>query len=121
MAVILVVDDEPTISSMVAELVEEHGHTALRARHGVEALELAREHLPALIISDVMMPVMNGYALLVSVRMSPELQNTPVYLMSAAMTNYLGRYIEIQPDGFIPKPLDFSALDAVLELLHRQD
>jgi CheY-like chemotaxis protein len=117
MAIILIVDDEPTISAMVAELVEDHGHKALRARHGAEALELAREHMPALIISDVMMPVMNGYALLASVRMTPELQNTPVYLMSAAMTNYLGRYIEIQPDGFIPKPLDFSTLEAVLDRL----
>jgi CheY-like chemotaxis protein len=117
MAVILVVDDEPAIASLVAEFAEDYGHTSLRAHHGAEALALAKAHRPALIISDIMMPVMNGYALLQAVRMTPELEDTLVYLMSAITSNPIGRHMDIQPNGFFPKPLDFTALDALLERL----
>lgn len=120
MAVVLVVDDEHAIAAMVAEFLEDHGHRAIRARQGAEALALAKAHQPALIISDVMMPVMHGYALLQAVRMEPELADTLVYLMSAATADYLGRNLAIRPDGFLPKPLDFVALEAVLRSLSQR-
>ena len=120
MAVVLVVDDERAIAEMVAELVDDHGHDVFQASHGAEALALARAHRPSLIISDVMMPVMHGYALLQAIRMEPDLANTQVYLMSAATVDYLGRNLAIRPDGFLPKPLDFGLLDAVLQALSRE-
>jgi CheY-like chemotaxis protein len=111
MAVVLVVDDEPPIVELIADLVEDQGHSAITAFNGVEALELARSHRPALIISDVMMPVMDGFALLQALRADPALAHTAVYLMSAA--SFLPP-AGVAPDGFFRKPFDLGALDGLL-------
>src|SRR5689334_21207663 len=111
MAVVLVVDDELSIVEMIADLIADHGHTALTAFNGASALVLARAERPALIISDVMMPLMDGYALLQALRADPVLAHTAVYLMSAASFRPPA---DAAPDGYFPKPFDLNALDGLL-------
>jgi CheY-like chemotaxis protein len=113
MAVVLLVDDEPTIIAILAELVEEYGHTALTAYNGVAALDVAGANPPTLIISDVMMPVMDGYELLKAIRDEPALAHTAVYLMSAAAFRPLPSG-DAPPDGYMAKPLDFTAIEGLL-------
>jgi CheY-like chemotaxis protein len=113
MAVVLVVDDELAIVELIASLVADHGHTPLRAFNGNQALALASKRRPALIISDVMMPFMDGYALLRALRSDPDLAHAAVYLMSAASFGPLPP-TEVSPDGFLHKPFDLATIAGLL-------
>jgi CheY-like chemotaxis protein len=113
MAVVLVVDDEAPIVALIVDLVEEHGHTAVTALNGEAALECAHAHFPALIISDVMMPVMDGYALLQALRAEPAFAHTAVYLMSAVAFRILPKG-ESLPHGYVSKPFDLAAIEGLL-------
>jgi CheY-like chemotaxis protein len=110
MAAVLVVDDEPLIVEIITDLVADYGHTALTASNGTSALVLARVER-ALVISDVMMPLMDGYALLQALRADPVLAHTAVYLMSAASFRPPAG---TAPDGYFSKPFDLNALDGLL-------
>ncbi len=60
MGTILVVDDEPTIRDLLVELLHEEGHTMLGAVDGVAAREILEQTVPDLVITDAMMPRLNG-------------------------------------------------------------
>jgi len=117
MATVLVVDDDPNICQLVSDVIADLGHTPLVAPHGRAGLALARAHHPDLILSDVMMPVVDGYALVQAIRADPALASTPVYLMSAAMDS--DRKAKALPavTGFISKPFELSALEQLLHSL----
>lgn len=84
MATVLVVDDFADIRVFLTGLLERAGHQPVEAQDGAEALELARKVKPALVISDVMMPTMDGFEFTRRLRANPELANIPVILVSAA-------------------------------------
>jgi CheY-like chemotaxis protein len=112
MAKVLVVDDEEYIVDLLSLLLEDDGHTPLAAYNGREALEvIVREH-PALVIADVMMPLMDGEELVRTIKGDPSLADTPVILMSA-----LGSLRGDTPaDDFVAKPFD---LDLVRRVIHK--
>ena len=60
---ILVVDDDPSILALVAEILRDEGYEVATARNGAEALERVAETVPAVLVTDLMMPVMDGSAL----------------------------------------------------------
>lgn len=115
MALVLIVDDDAMIVEMLADVAVEAGHTVITAANGADALALARAQLPALIISDVMMPVMNGYALLQAVRETPELQQTLLFLMSAAFSAQRSPPLDAPPDGYVAKPFNLGVIEQLLE------
>lgn len=117
MATVLVVDDDSNIRQLLCDLIADLGHTPLVAAQGRAGLALARAHHPDLILSDVMMPVMDGYALVQAIRAEPALTSTPVYLMSAATDSE--RKVKAMPaiTGFISKPFELSALEQLLHSL----
>jgi CheY-like chemotaxis protein len=117
MALVLIVDDDPLIVDMLTEVVGDYGHTSVTASNGDEALNLALARLPAVIISDVMMPVMDGYALVRAVRETPMLEHTRIFLMSAAFTSRCPPPGEASPDGFVAKPFNLSVIEGLLERL----
>lgn len=119
MALVLIVDDDETIVEMLADVVIETGHTVITAANGAAALALARAQPPALIISDVMMPVMDGYALLQAVREVPSLRDTLIVLMSAAFSPQRSPPSELPPDGYVAKPFDLGVIEGLLERLPR--
>jgi CheY-like chemotaxis protein len=116
MPTVLVVDDESPIVDLLVDIIEERGLTALRASNGVEGLRVARAIRPDLIISDVMMPALNGYALLDALRSEPELAHTTVILMSAAFPR---SQLAIQQlaDGYLRKPFDIASVETILDHL----
>lgn len=83
MAVILVVDDEPEMLLGLVSLLEMKNHTVLSAKNGLIGLSLAQKHQPALIISDLRMPKMNGIALLEALQTDEVLRLIPFILLSA--------------------------------------
>jgi len=84
MARILIVDDEPVSRELLATLIRFKGHEALIASDGAEALALARANRPQLVISDILMPTMDGYELLRQLRSDPDLGSTEVIFHTAS-------------------------------------
>jgi CheY-like chemotaxis protein len=117
MALVLIVDDDATIVDMLADLVIEAGHTVITASNGAAGLTLAQARPPALIISDVMMPVMDGYALLQAARGTPALRDTLIVLMSAAFSPQRSPPTDLSPDGYVPKPFDLGVIEGLLARL----
>ena len=115
MARVLVVDDEDVLLEMVAIVIEDLGHEPLLASDGHEALSLlnAEKRLPALMISDVMMPHMNGIDLVQAIRREARFQHMPIILMSAA--NQPAAYA--LADKFIHKPFELDDLEQLIENL----
>lgn len=81
---LLVVDDEVDITETYAMYFELQGFEVIKADHPRQALELMSTRLPDLIISDCMMPYMDGVAFSKQVKADPRTMNTPIILMSGA-------------------------------------
>jgi twitching motility two-component system response regulator PilH len=82
-ALILVVDDAQTDRELMARIVTDAGHLPLLAADGREAIALAKQHKPALIFLDVVMPIMDGFATCRHLRRDPETASIPVVLVTA--------------------------------------
>lgn len=108
MAVILVVDDEQPVVDLLTDILEDQGHTVRSAYHGRAALSLARETPPDLVISDVMMPFMDGPELCRRIRAEVETRHVPVILMSAAQSPDLH---ECGANDFVGKPFAIERID----------
>jgi CheY-like chemotaxis protein len=106
-ACVLVVDDSPTICAVLGKMLGQEGYAVLKAGDGVGAIELARSAQPALIFLDVVMPGMNGFAVLRKLRHDPATCGIPIVMISgnqqATEQFYLQRY---GADDFMKKPFD---------------
>ena len=119
MAVVLIVEDEVGIVRLLDDVLTDEGHRVLIAANGQQALELAAGERPDLIVTDFMMPVMDGAALLKSLAVDPALATIPVIVMSsmpeAAVAERCTGYAL-----FLRKPFRiFDVIDIVAELLGR--
>jgi CheY-like chemotaxis protein len=84
MSVVLVVDDEVGIANLLADVLSDEGHRVIVAANGHEGLKRAEEERPDLVITDFMMPVMDGAQLIKALADHPDLKGVPIYLMSSA-------------------------------------
>lgn len=113
---ILIVDDEVDIIETFSLLFELHGYAVLTASNGQEALRRLEDHTPDLIISDCMMPVMDGITFRKKVEQNPALNDTRFILMSAAPERH--DLASVTVDRFLKKPFQFDELfDAVKAML----
>jgi CheY-like chemotaxis protein len=109
---ILIVDDDPWILRMVSTLLEKKGYHVLTASDGEEGLIRADQSKPDLIISDVMMPRMDGWTMVKTLRSRPEGAIIPVIFLTA-----LGgeedriKGFRLGADDYLPKPFRFEELD----------
>jgi len=83
MAVVLVVDDEFGITNLLEDVLSDEGHRVIIASNGKEALERAAEERPDLVLTDYMMPVMDGATLLQAMAANPDLKDVQVAMMSS--------------------------------------
>ena len=111
---ILVVDDEIAIAQSLRLILEEDGIEVLVAYDGREALEMVREKRPHLVLSDVMMPVLNGPELCRRLRSDPATSHIAIVLMSATHGRDVGEY---GADGFIAKPFDLQEVYETVDRL----
>jgi len=108
---ILIAEDSPTQAIRLQALLEEHGYTVMVTTNGKEALALAREHKPTLLISDILMPELDGYGLCHAIKSDAELSDTPVILTTTLSDPQdVIRGLECGADNFIRKPYEESYL-----------
>lgn len=105
---ILLVDDDETILSSVEFLLTDEGYAVMLATNGKKALEQIKERAPSLILLDMKMPVMDGWAFAAAYRESPG-PHAPIIVMTAAHNSRM-RAAEISADDFIAKPFDVNHL-----------
>lgn len=104
---VLVAEDSATQAEQLRNLLGERGYTVTIASNGKQALEAARKSRPTLIISDIMMPEMNGYAFCKAVKNDPGLRDVPVILVtSLSSIQDIAMGLECGADNFIRKPYD---------------
>ena len=104
---ILIAEDSPTQAQSLKRILEQQGYQVGVAANGRLALEMARQSAPALIISDVVMPEMDGYELSRQVKADPDLGNIPVILVTTLSDPQdVIRGLECRADNFILKPYD---------------
>jgi CheY-like chemotaxis protein len=116
MALVLVVDDEFGIVKLLEEVLEDEGHQVLVATNGRQALERAAKATPALVITDFMMPVMDGAELIKAMAADEQLAKVPVILISSVPEAMIAERISGYT-AFVRKPFNiFDLIDLVAEL-----
>jgi CheY-like chemotaxis protein len=107
---ILVVEDDPEVRAAVADILTAEGFRVVEAIHGLEALRLLRAGLrPSVILLDLAMPVMDGFAFLKERGRDPQLAALPVVVTSAASSRR-----DLRGHDFIPKPAPLETFLAVI-------
>jgi PAS domain S-box-containing protein len=113
---ILLVDDKWENRMVVVKLLEEIGFTIIEASNGQEALDTIAKIKPNLIITDLVMPVMDGFEMIRQLRRSPDLCNIVIIVTSASVfSKDENQSIEIGGNDFLPKPINFDMLLTTIE------
>jgi PAS domain S-box-containing protein len=118
----LIVDDVMENLYMLQSLLTGNGYEVVTAKNGKEALDLARRSTPDLIISDILMPVMDGFTLCHQWRQDPKLREIPFMFYTATYTEPKDEQfaLSLGTDAFIVKPIETDAfLNLVQEALTR--
>jgi hypothetical protein len=115
---VVVAEDSPTQAERLRQALSDEGYGVTLAGNGVEALEAARALKPAVIITDVVMPDMDGYQLCRAVKADASLRDIPVMIVtSLSHIDDIVMALESGADNFIRKPFDAKALLARLDFL----
>jgi CheY-like chemotaxis protein len=109
---VLIVEDDRDVALTINDVVEDSGYRALCAANGREALLLLEDEVPALMLIDLFMPVMNGVELLKVIKKSPKLAVIPRVIMTAANDQMIGVREDVT---VLYKPVDFDALTRLLQ------
>ncbi len=119
MATILVVDDEFGIGELLEALLQDDGHRVLTAMNGRHALERMAEAMPDLVISDLMMPVMDGALLLRAIRDHADYKDVPFMLMCALPEASIADRVQGY-DAFLRKPFKLMEMAGLVNDLLRR-
>jgi DNA-binding response OmpR family regulator len=119
MARVLVVDDEPDVLLLCRLNLEQRGHEVLEAPNGDEALDLARDGTPDLVVLDLMLPGIDGYQVLQSLRADERTSKIPVLVLTAkSLQADRERSRQLGAAAFLTKPfLPDELCDMVDEVL----
>ena len=108
---LLVIEDDLNIRESLAEMLDLHGFEVLLAENGRTGLRLAMENLPGLIITDIMMPEMNGFEMLSSLRKQQQTELVPVIVLTAKVElESKLKGLELGADDYLTKPFAFREL-----------
>ena len=120
MAKILVIDDDEVLRAYAAECLRADGHQVFTAEDGEQGVALAAAEKPDLVVTDIMMPGMFGFAVVQTLRANPSLAKTRIIVSSL---NFYADSEAVQSSGadrFLPKPYTPDALvQMVAELLEK--
>lgn len=118
---ILVVDDEADIVELVSYNLKKEGFTVITASNGREAVQLAADHKPEVVILDVMMPGMNGFEVCAALRSAPGTASASVVFLTARSTEIDQlRGLELGADDYIQKPVSPRILTARVRTILRR-
>lgn len=112
---VLVAEDDPDIRLMMKTLLEMKGYRTAEAADGQEAVRVAEEVRPDLILVDLQLPRLSGFDVTRFVRQHAELRRVPVVVVSAHdPSRHLRLALAAGCDAYLQKPIDFDQLDALL-------
>ena len=113
---ILVVDDSPMIRRIVGQILSQCGHQVLLAENGQQGYDMAKEHVPDLVVMDIEMPVMDGIEATNRIKFDPKTNHIPVIIFTS-----LGSEEDIKHaqdaggQGFLNKPICKEELEAAID------
>ena len=110
---ILVIDDDPTIHDLLRRFLGKKGFEVETANSGAEGVRLAKELQPEAITLDVMMPGMDGWSVLTSLKANPQTADIPVIMMSMVDDQNLG--YALGATEYLLKPVDGKKLETILD------
>jgi two-component system cell cycle response regulator DivK len=114
---VLIVEDNELNMKLFHDLLVAHGYTTIQTRNGLEALELARRHRPALILMDIQLPEVSGLEVTKWIKEDDDLRSIPVVAITAfAMKGDEERIRSGGCEAYISKPISVSGF---LETVHR--
>jgi len=115
---VLVVDDSATIRAVLGKMLSQDGHVVFKAPDGETAIEMARREKPDLIFLDIVMPGMNGFAVLRALRREPETHGIPIVMISGNLQATEQFYVQrFGADDFMKKPFGRSEVFARIQHL----
>ncbi|MCX5785814.1 MAG: response regulator [Elusimicrobia bacterium] len=110
---ILVVDDDPNVGLLISAVLKKYDYTVVALYSGAEVLDFLQNKKPDLILLDLRMPGLDGYALCKRVRENPDTRNIPIIILSGVSeVDAKVSTIELGADDFITKPFDVRELRA---------
>jgi signal transduction histidine kinase/DNA-binding response OmpR family regulator len=116
----VIVEDSPTQAEQLKYILETHGYQVVAASNGKEALALVRAEKPNIVISDIVMPEMDGYELCKQIKCDEKLRDVPVMLLTALSDSAdVIKGLACGADNFVTKPFDERALISRIEYLRR--
>lgn len=120
---LLLVDDEPGLREAVQAYLEDSGFEVEVASNATEGWNMMQQQTPALVITDIMMPQVDGYQFLKQLREDPRFKTLPVVFLTArGMTSDRIQGYQAGCDAYLPKPFDPEELVAIIEnLLNRRE
>ena len=123
MPLIVVIDDDAGTRLLVGQVLKKEGYQVMSAEDGAKGLELIREHKPALVVSDVQMPLVDGFEVLDQVRNDAALAATAVILLTSLQDrSYMRLGMTTGADDYLTKPFAPQELrEAVSAQLNKRD
>ena len=111
---VLVADDHDDIRDMMVVFIEELGFEAIAASDGQQAVELAYQHTPDLVLMDLAMPVMDGIEAAAAIRSNPQMRDTKI-IATTAYGKHVPDHVEgSEFDRIVDKPVDLALLQPLL-------
>ncbi|HUA86612.1 MAG TPA: response regulator [Bryobacteraceae bacterium] len=118
MKTVLIADDKATGRELVRTVLEKDGFIVIEASDGVEAVRTAKENSPDLIILDLHMPGLDGFAVIQELRRDQRFVSTPIMALTAsAMQGDRERALAVGFTGYVTKPIRLGALRGEVERL----
>jgi signal transduction histidine kinase/CheY-like chemotaxis protein len=114
---VLVIDDDPNVQDLMRRLLSKEGFRVVTASAGEEGLKLAGELRPDVITLDVIMPSMDGWAVLSALKANPELADIPVIMLTIMDSKNMG--YTLGASDYLTKPIDRDRLSTILQKYRR--
>jgi DNA-binding response OmpR family regulator len=120
---LLIVEDDPDILKLLDTTLTFRGYRVITARNGKEGLEIVQKEHPAIVITDIMMPKLDGFGLVHRLRLNPETRGIPVVFITATFVTFEDKEfsLNIGATRFIQKPIDLERfLITIVDLLKQE-
>ena len=117
---ILMIDDEPEVCAVVCEFLEKKGFSSAYVTGGKEGIKTAQGMIPDLILLDINMPKMDGFAVLANLKQSPKTMSIPVIMLTGRGDNESKvQAARLYNDGYITKPFKMEELEIKIRQILR--
>ncbi|HMK56692.1 MAG TPA: response regulator [Dissulfurispiraceae bacterium] len=119
---VLIIEDNDQNMYLMTFILEKYGYEVIAAREGVEGIAAAQLTGPDLILLDIQLPVMDGYAVAKQLRLNPSLVKTPIIAVTSyAMPGDREKALEAGCDGYIEKPINPDTFISQVESFPARD